>query len=141
MVIADIPGLIEGASGGAGLGHEFLRHIERTTLLVHLLDVAPVDGSDPAETYRAIRGELAEYSAALAEKREIVVLNKIDLVPADERGTVIARVAGALELAGDERLLVTSGATHDGIGELLEACWQAVGKGEKEPGWGGAATG
>jgi GTP-binding protein len=141
LVIADIPGLIEGASGGAGLGHEFLRHIERTTLLVHLLDVAPVDGSDPAETYRAIRGELAEYSAALADKPEIVALNKIDLVPADERQAVIARVAGALELAGDDRLLVTSGATHDGIGALLEACWRVVGKGEKEPGWGGAATG
>ena len=141
LVIADIPGLIEGASRGAGLGHEFLRHIERTTVVVHLLDVAPADGSDPADAYRAIRGELAEYSAALAEKPEIVALNKIDLLPADERQAVIARVAAALQLTGEERLLVTSGATHEGIGELLEACWQAVGKGEKEPGWGGAVTG
>jgi GTP-binding protein len=141
LVIADIPGLIEGASGGAGLGHEFLRHIERTTLVVHLLDVAPADGSDPADNCRAIRRELAEYSAALAEKPEIVVLNKIDLVPADDRPAVIARIAGALKLAGDERLLVTSSATREGIGELLEACWRVVGKGEKEPGWGGAATG
>jgi GTP-binding protein len=103
--------------------------------------VAPADGSDPAETYRAIRRELAEYSAALGEKPEIVALNKIDLVPAEERQSVIARVAAELKQAGDERLLVTSGASQEGIGELLEACWQAVGKGKKEPGWGGAATG
>ncbi|MHC4784757.1 MAG: GTPase ObgE [Planctomycetota bacterium] len=140
LVIADIPGLIEGASSGAGLGHEFLRHIERTTVLVHLLEVAPADGTDPADNYRALRAELAEYSAALAEKPEIVALNKIDLVPPDERQAVIARIGAGLGPAGGH-LRSTSGATHDGIGELLEACWQAVGGGGHEPGWGEAVTG
>jgi len=140
LVIADIPGLIEGASAGAGLGHEFLRHIERTTVLVHLLEVAPADGTDPADNYRALRGELAEYSAALAEKPEIVVLNKIDLVPPDERQAVIARITAGLQPAGG-CLGGTSGATHEGVGELIEACWQALGGGEHEPGWGEAVTG
>jgi GTP-binding protein len=135
LVVADIPGLIEGASAGAGLGHEFLRHIERTTVLVHLLEVVPADGSDPADNYRAIRGELAEYSAVLAEKLEIVVLNKIDLVPQTERRAVVERLAVGLRLAGGEHPRVTSGATREGVGELLEACWHAVGKGEGEPGW------
>jgi GTP-binding protein len=85
LVVADIPGLIEGAAEGAGLGHDFLRHIERTELLVHVLDIAPFDESDPVENYRAIRGELEAYSAELAAKRELVALNKIDLVPEPDR--------------------------------------------------------
>src|SRR5687767_13238770 len=79
MVVADIPGLIEGAHFGAGLGTDFLRHIERTKILVHLLDLFPMDGSDPAENYRKIRGELEAFSHALANKREIVAANKMDL--------------------------------------------------------------
>src|SRR3954463_394157 len=79
MVVADIPGLIEGAQHGAGLGHGFLRHIERTKIIVHLLDLYPPDGSDPADNYRKIRGELEAFSPVLAEKREIVAPNKIDL--------------------------------------------------------------
>ena len=96
MVFADIPGLIEGAAEGAGLGHEFLRHIERTTVIVHLLDARPADGGDPAANYRVIREELQRYSEALAEKREIIVLNKIDLIPEGERGPAIAALARAL---------------------------------------------
>jgi GTP-binding protein len=141
LVVADIPGLIEGASAGAGLGHEFLRHIERTTVLIHLLEVAPDDGSDPAGNYRAIRAELAEYSTVLAAKPEIVALNKIDLVPQAQRQGVIDGVAAALGSAGGERLHVTSGATGGGVAPLLEACWLAAGKGAEEPGWGERVTG
>jgi len=81
FVMADLPGLIEGAHEGVGLGDEFLRHIERTRVLVHLVEVEPETGQTPAEAYRAIRGELAAYSGALAEKRELAVLTKADLLP------------------------------------------------------------
>src|SRR5437867_8844233 len=79
IVVADIPGLIEGAQHGAGLGHNFLRHIERTKVIVHLLDLFPLDGSDPAANYRKIRGELEAFSPQLAEKRELIAANKLDL--------------------------------------------------------------
>src|SRR5204863_1155861 len=79
IVVADIPGLIEGAHKGAGLGHDFLRHIERTKVIVHLLDLFPPDGSDPAENYRTIRKELESFSPALAAKEELIAANKIDL--------------------------------------------------------------
>ncbi len=133
LVIADIPGLIEGASSGAGLGHEFLRHIERTTVLVHLVDIAPVDGSDPAESYMAIRRELAEYSPALAEKTEIIALNKIDLVPEADRAGLIERFGMAGGESDRVGPLVISGATGVGLRELLEACWSALGKSEPVP--------
>lgn len=134
FVIADIPGLIEGAAGGAGLGHEFLRHIERTTVIVHLLDIAPIDGGDPVATHEAIRAELRDYSPALAEKPEIIVLNKIDLLPEDQREAAIEQIAGRLGMKKGERPLVTSGATGTGKGELLEACWKALGR-EDPRGW------
>ncbi len=134
LVVADIPGLIEGAAGGRGLGHDFLRHVERTSVLVHLIDVAPIDGGDPAANYQAIRAELKAYSAALAEKPEIVVLNKIDLVPAADRAEVIERLESQLHLAGGTPLVVTSGASREGVEVLLEACWRAVGT--HPPGWG-----
>ena len=123
LVVADIPGLIEGASGGAGLGHDFLRHIERTSLLVHLLDSTPPDGSDPVQNYRTIRNELATFSPELAEKPEIIALNKIELVDADEREAFVEQVAGQLGFPRGERPLVVSGATGEGVRELLEACW------------------
>ncbi|MHC4416000.1 MAG: GTPase ObgE [Planctomycetota bacterium] len=106
LVVADIPGLIEGASAGAGLGHAFLRHIERTVVLVHLLDSAPPDGSDPVASYHAIRRELAEHSQALAAKPEIIALNKIDQIPEPERDDVIERIAGRL---GGVKAHATSG--------------------------------
>jgi GTP-binding protein len=79
FVMADIPGLIEGAHEGAGLGHEFLRHVERTRVLVHLVEPAPMDGSDPVENYLAIRHELQEYDATLSARPEIVVISKSEL--------------------------------------------------------------
>src|SRR3954465_4652833 len=91
FVVADIPGLIEGAHEGHGLGHEFLRHVERTRLLVHLLDAVPIDGSDPVANYRTIRQELEHYSPALAHRPELLVLTKMDLTGAAEaRGRVAA---------------------------------------------------
>ena len=80
FIVADIPGLIEGAHNGTGLGDEFLRHIERTKILVHLLDIAPVDGADPVDAYLTIRNELKLFNPKLCEKTEIIVANKIDLL-------------------------------------------------------------
>ncbi len=84
FVVADIPGLIEGASEGAGLGIQFLKHLSRTRLLLHLVDVAPFDGSDPVESVRAIAAELERFSPELAERERWLVLNKIDLLPPEE---------------------------------------------------------
>ena len=130
IVVADIPGLIEGASAGAGLGHDFLRHVERTRVLVHLVEVAPEDESDPCENYRTIRNELGEYSKAMLDKPEIVVLNKIDLLPDDEKKQRIEDLSRNLELEP----LVASGGTGEGLTEILEACWRALGK-EPTTGW------
>ena len=86
FVVADIPGLIEGASEGAGLGHQFLRHLQRTGLLLHLVDLSPVDpDADPARDARAILRELRTYDTALYEKPRWLVLNKVDMIPEDER--------------------------------------------------------
>ena len=134
LVIADIPGLIAGAAAGAGLGHEFLRHIERTTALVHLLDIAPADGSDPVDSYKAIRGELVDYSPELAAKPEIVAFNKIDLVPDIDRRAVVERTVAAIGGSGPGKPLVISGATGEGLKELLEACWHAAEKSDPS-GW------
>ena len=88
LVVADIPGLIEGAAEGAGLGHEFLAHVERTSLLVHVVDIAPIDGSDPWETFVTVRDELHRYGAGLEDRPFFVALNKCDLL--DEAGVEAA---------------------------------------------------
>ena len=96
LVLADIPGLIEGASGGAGLGHDFLAHVERTRLLVHVLDLAPLDGSDPVENHRVIERELAGHDPRLAALPRVLALSKADLVApeaADGRRGGLARPA------------------------------------------------
>lgn len=126
LVFADIPGLIEGASQGAGLGHEFLRHIERTRMLVHLVDIAPLDGSDPATNYTMIRAELAQYSTLLAEKRELVVLNKSDLLDGDEIKKATQKFRKALKMGAKEPLLVMSAVSRAGTKELLEQLWDAL---------------
>jgi GTP-binding protein len=100
FVIADIPGLIEGAAEGAGLGHQFLRHLARNRVLLHLVDVAPADGRDPAADVLAIQSELRKYDEALYEKPRWLVLNKIDLLPEDERD---ATIASLLESVGWEK--------------------------------------
>jgi GTP-binding protein len=93
FVVADIPGLIEGAHEGHGLGHEFLRHVERTRLLVHLVDAMPADESDPVANYRTIRQELEKYSPALAARPEVLVVTKLDLTGAEAARD---RIAAAL---------------------------------------------
>ena len=94
FVVADIPGLIEGAHAGLGLGHEFLKHVERTRLLVHLVEPQPVDGSDPIENYRAIREELRLYDATLAERPEIVVVSKCELPDAESVAELLEEELG-----------------------------------------------
>jgi len=116
IVIADIPGLIEGASAGAGLGHDFLAHVERTRLLVHVLDVAPVDGSDPVENHAVIERELASHDPRLAELPRLLALSKADLVPEDDAARAAA--AWGERLGGDVPVLVTSSATGAGLDEL-----------------------
>ncbi|MEO3677563.1 Obg family GTPase CgtA [Rheinheimera sp. FR7-31] len=100
FVIADIPGLIEGAAEGAGLGIQFLKHLERCRLLLHVVDVLPADGSDPAENAVTIVNELAKYSAKLAAKPRWLVFNKLDLVMEDELEEIIAQVTSALNWDG-----------------------------------------
>lgn len=100
FVIADIPGLIEGAADGAGLGIRFLKHLERCRVLLHLVDVLPVDGSDPADNAQIIINELENYSEALADKPRWLVFNKLDLVLSDEADEIIERVVDALDWQG-----------------------------------------
>jgi len=130
FVVADVPGLIEGASDGVGLGHRFLRHIERTRILVHLLDGAAFleEGRDLLAEYDTIRGELEAYDAELAKRREIVVLNKIDVLA--ERA-LAEPLAEALRARGSELRLV-SGVTGEGIPELLQAMLQGLDAEEAE---------
>jgi GTP-binding protein len=128
LVFADLPGLIEGAAQGAGLGHDFLKHVERTRAIVHLIDLAPLDNSDPVENYRMIRRELLEFSAELAEKPELIVLNKIDLIDPEERAARIERFAGEIGMKKGERPLAISGATGDGVRPMLEAAWKLAEK-------------
>jgi GTP-binding protein len=120
LVIADIPGLIEGASEGAGLGHEFLAHVERTRLLVHVLDLAPADGSDPVVNYETVEAELRAHDPRLAALPRILALSKADLVTsdaaADAQSEWVER-AGASVLA----VVVTSSATGQGLEELAGA--------------------
>jgi GTP-binding protein len=112
FVLADIPGLIEGAHDGAGIGDRFLGHVERTGVLIHLIDGTQ---DDVKVAYKTIRGELAAYDEALAEKPEIVVLNKIDALSADD---IKAKVA-ALERASKAEVLTTSGVTGQGVDQVL----------------------
>jgi GTP-binding protein len=112
FVVADIPGLIEGAHEGHGLGHEFLRHVERTRLLVHLVDAVPADESDPLANYRTIRQELEHYSPALATRPEVLVVTKMDLTGAAEARERLAR-----EL--NRPVLSISAVTGQGIPALL----------------------
>ncbi|MCR5250942.1 MAG: GTPase ObgE [Lachnospiraceae bacterium] len=138
FVMADIPGLIEGAADGAGLGLEFLRHIERNKLLIHVLDAASVEGRDPLEDYRSINAELAKYGDKVSSIPQIVAANKIDLIPAepeavdiDENGELIyapdpvERIREALEPEG-VAVYAVSAATGQGMRELMGAVWKKL---------------
>ncbi len=110
--MADLPGLIEGAHAGVGLGHEFLRHIERAGILVHLVEPAPIDGSDAIENYHTIRRELAEYAAELGERPEIVAVTKSELPEAQETHRRLTDSIG-------REVLLISAATGDGLDRFL----------------------
>ena len=101
FVIADIPGLIEGAAEGAGLGIQFLKHLERCRVLLHLVDLMPADGSDPVENAKAIVAELEKYSPKLAAKPRWLVFNKVDLMLEDEANELCKQIADALEWQGE----------------------------------------
>ncbi len=116
LVVADIPGLIEGASEGAGLGHDFLAHVERTRLLVHVLDLAPVDGSDPIENHATIEAELRAHDRRLASLPRLLALSKSDLVTPEAARD--AAESWRERLGGDVPVLVTSSATGRGLDEL-----------------------
>lgn len=125
FVIADVPGLIEGAADGAGLGHQFLRHLSRTKLLLHVVDIAPIDtATDAVRNVRALVAELRKYDTALARKPRWLVLNKIDLIPLDQRATVIARFKRGLRTKTP--VYAISAVTGEGCRELMLAVQQFV---------------
>lgn len=119
FVMADIPGLIEGAHAGTGLGHKFLKHIERTTILAHIIDIMPTDGSDPVENFKTICSELAQYSKELAKKPQVLIANKIDL---DPDGKIVENLAKEI----GKTLCPISAVTGEGIRDLNELLWQKV---------------
>jgi GTP-binding protein len=114
FVLADLPGLIEGAHAGVGLGHEFLRHVERAGILVHVVEPCPMDGTDPLANYRAIRDELVRYDASLGERPEVVVMSKCELPGAED---VRQTLAG--EIGRD--VIGISAVTGQGLDALLRA--------------------
>ncbi|WP_336368348.1 Obg family GTPase CgtA [Marinobacter sp. C2H3] len=119
FVIADIPGLIEGAAEGAGLGIRFLKHLVRTRLLLHLVDVAPYDGSSPAEAVRVIARELEKFSETLADRPRWLVLNKVDMLPEDEREAVCQGIVD--ELGWDGPVFRISALSGEGTKPLVQA--------------------
>jgi len=123
FVVADIPGLIEGAAAGAGLGVQFLRHLARTRILLHLVEVAPADASDPVANVAIIEAELARYSSALAEKPVWLVLSKADLAPPDALESLVARLERSYP---DRPIRVISSVTGAGVNELVDALRSAV---------------
>jgi GTP-binding protein len=137
FVMADIPGLIEGAAEGAGLGIQFLRHLSRTRLLLHLVDVSPhSDSGDPLRDVEIILSELTKYSAELTERERWLVLNKLDLLPPEERAARMAEIVAALGWTGP--VFGISACQRRGNGCLIEAVMDAVG-GAAAGGSGGAA--
>lgn len=114
FVMADLPGLIEGASDGTGLGHQFLRHVERTRVILHVIDISEMEGRDAVEDYKIIRRELKRYNERLTERPEIIVLNKADLVNDEEVYEFFKS-----EVGEDKEIYPISAATHQNIDELL----------------------
>jgi len=123
FVMADIPGIIEGASEGAGLGHDFLRHIDRCRLLIHLVDVSGSEGRDPIEDFETINAELKEYNPELAERPQIVAANKCDLLP--EGSTLLSDFRDYVTELGYQFFEI-SAATHLGTHELMKAAGEKL---------------
>jgi GTP-binding protein len=125
FVVADVPGLIEGAAEGAGLGHQFLRHLQRTRLLLHLVDIAPFDdGVDPVAQAKAIVKELKKYDAALHAKPRWLVLNKLDMVPAEERVARVSDFVKRFKHKGPG--FEISALTREGCEPLIKSIFQHV---------------
>jgi len=124
FVVADVPGLIKGAHEGHGLGHQFLRHIERTKVLVHLVDVSGASGRDPGEDFETILDELQRFSPAVAAKPQIVAANKMDAVDEPDRVKALERRVKKRKLT----FLKISGASGQGVDALLEAAWKEIAK-------------
>ena len=122
FVVADVPGLIQGAHAGHGLGHRFLRHVERTKVLIHLVDVSSASGRDPVEDFDTILEELRLFDPEVASKPQIVAANKIDVLDDPSRVDRLAEHVRARALP----LYRTSGATGDGVDRLLEATWGQI---------------
>ncbi len=131
FVIADIPGLIEGASEGVGLGHEFLRHIERTKVLIHIIDGAGVEGRDPVEDIKAINAELEAYNPDLLKRPQVIAANKMDTLPEEDREEMIALIRE--EYGEDVPIYPISAATGDGVKELLYAVRELLKTVDPEP--------
>lgn len=124
FVVADIPGIIEGAHTGVGLGHEFLRHVERTRLLIHVVDVSGSEGRDPVGDFAAINEELARYNSSLAEKEQIIAANKLDLTGGDDRFITFKQ---EMERQG-YRVFGISAATRQGVDELMRYAAERLSK-------------
>jgi GTP-binding protein len=124
FVVADLPGLIEGASEGAGLGHQFLRHLQRTRLLLHVVDLAPFDGADPVAQAKAIAGELKKYDPALFQKPRWLVLNKLDMVDVQEREARVKDFVKRFKYKGP--VFQISALTHEGCEPLVKAVYQHI---------------
>ncbi|MEO0352521.1 MAG: GTPase ObgE [Cyanobacteria bacterium P01_A01_bin.15] len=119
-VFADIPGLIEGAHAGAGLGHDFLRHVERTRVLLHVVDITTLD---PIEHYHTIQQELVAYGHGLADRPQLLALNKVDAVPEDELEIVTEEL---MTRSGCDRIFAISAVSRRGLDELLQAVWELL---------------
>jgi GTP-binding protein len=128
FVLADVPGLIEGAHRGVGLGHQFLRHLERTKLLVHVVDVSGASGRDPADDLDTVRRELERYRPELAAKPQLVAANKMDAADDERRVRALQRRAKALKLP----FFKISAVTGDGVGALMEDAWARLAR-DREP--------
>ena len=124
FVVADIPGLIEGAAEGAGLGHQFLRHLQRTRLLLHVIDMAPFDDVDPVQQAKALALELKKYDPELAAKPRWLVLNKLDMVPLDDRVARVKDIVKRLKWKGP--VFEISALAREGLQPMLHAIFEHV---------------
>ena len=129
FVMADIPGLIEGAADGAGLGHDFLRHVERTKVILHVVDASGVEGRDPVEDYHRINAELKKYSEKIAHRPQILVANKMDLPGAGENYARLEKLAAAEGIA----IFPVSAATREGLAALIAETAKALDRYVEEP--------
>jgi GTP-binding protein len=120
FVLADIPGLIEGAHKGAGLGHQFLRHIERTKMLIHVIDLSATDGRDPIENYEQLNLELDHYDALLTKLPQIIAVNKIDMPEAQ------ASLTRVQEYFGNRKIFPISAITGDGVNPLMQQAYRSL---------------